>query len=293
MARPLRIEFPGAVYHVTSRGDRREEIYRDDADRREHLRVIALAMERFDARVLAYCLMGNHYHLVLQTAQANLSRLMRQVNGVYTQAFNRRHAVTGHLFQGRFKAVVVDRDAYLLTLCRYVERNPVAAGLVHAAADWPWSSCRAHVGADRVPAWLDTVTVLAAMLGRAPATEADARLAQRRYAAWVESVDERASFSWQQALRRQVFLGDEGFVARMQAHLPPPLRETAEIPKTQRSGAPLSLQECLDRAGERNRAIAMAYREGGMTMTAIARELGLSVARVSRVIQGVEAKVKT
>jgi putative transposase len=114
---PLRghLEFPGAVYHVTSRGDRREPIYRDDEDRRQHL---------------AHCLMGNHYHLALQTHQPNLSRLMRHLNGVYTQLFNRRHGLVGDLFQGRFKAILVDTDSYLLTLCRYVERNPVAAGLV-------------------------------------------------------------------------------------------------------------------------------------------------------------------
>ncbi|HMR09785.1 MAG TPA: transposase, partial [Polyangiaceae bacterium] len=103
MSRPLRIEFPGAVYHVTSRGDRREAIYRDDDDRVRHLDVIAQGLDRFDARVLAYCLMGNHYHLVLRTGQPNLSALMRHINGVYTQIFNRRHALAGHLFQGRFK----------------------------------------------------------------------------------------------------------------------------------------------------------------------------------------------
>ena len=106
MSRPLRIEFPGAIYHVTSRGDRREPIFLDDEDRRALLEVVAQAMQRFDAQALAYCLMGNHYHFVLQTHLANLSRLMRQINGVYTQAFNRRHGKVGHLFQGRFKAVL-------------------------------------------------------------------------------------------------------------------------------------------------------------------------------------------
>ena len=111
MSRPLRLEFPGAVYHVTSRGDRREPIYRGDEDRRLQLWVLAQAMERFDAQVLAYCQMGNHYHLVLHTRQANLSRLMRHLNGVYTQRFNQRHGMVGHLFQGRFKAILVDRHA--------------------------------------------------------------------------------------------------------------------------------------------------------------------------------------
>ena len=114
MSRPLRIEFPGAVYHVTSRGDRREPIFVDDTDRAALLTVLAQDMERFDAQVLAYCLMGNHYHFVPHTRQANLSRLMRHLNGVYTQVFNRRHGKVGHLFQGRFKAILVDRDAYLI-----------------------------------------------------------------------------------------------------------------------------------------------------------------------------------
>jgi len=104
--------------HVTSRGDRRESIYRDDADRQAQLDVIARAADRFDAQVLAYCLMGNHLHLVLHTRAANLSRLMRHVNGLYTQRFNRRHGVVGRLFQGRFKAILVDRDACLLAPCR-------------------------------------------------------------------------------------------------------------------------------------------------------------------------------
>ena len=136
MSRPLRIGFPGAVYHVTSRGDRREPIFVDDTDRRALLEVVAQAMQRFDAEVLAYCLMENHYHFVLHTHQANLSLLMRQINGVYTQAFDRRHAKVGHLFQGRFKAVLVDRDAYLLAVCRYVELNPVRAGIVSTPDAW-------------------------------------------------------------------------------------------------------------------------------------------------------------
>ena len=109
MSAPLRIEFPGAVYHVTSRGDRREPIRHDGEDTTTHLKVIAQAMDRFDAQVLAYYQMGNHYHLVLHTRQANLSRLMRHVNSVYTKTFNQRHALVGCLFQGRFKAILVDR----------------------------------------------------------------------------------------------------------------------------------------------------------------------------------------
>ena len=127
MSRPLRLEFAGALYHVTLRGDRREPIFEDDADRVAWLQVLAEALDRFQAPGYAYCLMDNHYHIVLQTHRPNLSRLMRHVNGVYTRRYNRRHGKVGHLFQGRFKAVLVDEESYFLEVCRYVDLNPVRA----------------------------------------------------------------------------------------------------------------------------------------------------------------------
>jgi REP element-mobilizing transposase RayT len=116
MTRPLRIELPDAIYHVTARGNRREAIFVDDEDRQRFLVILAQTLDRFQAKVVAYCLMGNHYHLVLHTQQPNLSALMRRFNGMVTQSYNRRHGKVGHLFQGRFKAILVDQDAYLLTL---------------------------------------------------------------------------------------------------------------------------------------------------------------------------------
>ena len=153
MARPLRIEFAGALYHVTSRGDRREPIYEDDHDRGVFLEVLAEVVARFNWLCHAYCLMTNHYHLIVETVEGNLSKGMRQLNGVYTQASNRRHGRVGHLFQGRFKGILVDKDAYLLELTRYVVLNPVRAGIVPYAEDWPWSSNRAMVGAVPAPDW--------------------------------------------------------------------------------------------------------------------------------------------
>ncbi len=154
MVRPLRIEYPGAVYHVTSRGDRREPIAKDEFDRDAFMQILGQALERFDAYALAYCLMGNHYHLVICTRQANLSRLMRHINGVYTQAFNRRHQLSGHLFQGRFKAILVDTDSYLLEVCRYVDLNPVRAQMVESPDAYAWSSNTALAGLANAPTWL-------------------------------------------------------------------------------------------------------------------------------------------
>jgi len=125
MTRPVRIEFEGALYHVTSRGDRREAIYEDDADRVAFLGVVESVAETFNWVCHAYCQMTNHYHLVIETPDGNLSKGMRQLNGVYTQLLNRKYARVGHLFQGRYKAILVDADAHLLELTRYVVLNPV------------------------------------------------------------------------------------------------------------------------------------------------------------------------
>jgi len=285
MARPLRIEFPGAIYHVTSRGDRREEIFVDDDDRGRLLDVVANGMVRCDAKVLAYCLMGNHYHFVLHTRRANLSALMRHVNGVYTQAFNRRHAKVGHLFQGRFKAILVDRDAYLLDVCRYVEMNQVRARLASTGRDWPWSSYRAHVGAVPTPPWLDTEGLHGYLLGRGVQDAADRRRACLKYAELVEAG--KGVRLWDEQLRQQIYLGDQAFVDRMQAKAEAGGATSREVPRTQRHRV-LTLAQCLREAPTREHALWRAHVEGGLTMTALACELGLSVSRVSRLIAGEE-----
>jgi putative transposase len=280
MSRPLRIEFPGAIYHVTSRGDRREPIFDDDQDRGAFLDVVGTALDRFDACALAFCLMGNHYHLVLHTRSANLSRLMRQINGVYTQAYNRRHRKVGHLFQGRFKAILVDENAYLLEVCRYVDLNPVRARMVPHPADWPWSSYRAHVGGQAAQEWLDTPAVHGYLLGYDVADASDVRTAAQRYAKLVaQGKDVRL---WDDALRHQIYLGDEAFIQRMQALVEPERSRAADVPRRQRR-SPDSIQAYL-KTYERNEAIVKACREGGHTLSAIAGEVGLSVSRVSRIV---------
>ena len=150
MARPLRLEYAGALYHVTSRGDRREDIYRDDEDREEWLAVLAEVCERFNWVLHAWCQMTNHYHILVETIDGNLSRGMRQLNGVYTQRFNRRHGEVGHLYQGRYKAILVQKESYLQELTRYVVLNPLRR-MVEKLEDWPWSSYPATIGLTKVP----------------------------------------------------------------------------------------------------------------------------------------------
>jgi len=151
MARPLRIEFPGALYHITSRGNARQRVFRDDEDRETFLATLAWVVARFRWRCHAYCLMDNHIHLLIDTPQPNLSRGMRQLNGVYTQRFHRRHRRVGHLFQGRFQAILVEKEGYLLELARYIVLNPVRAKIVKTPERYPWSSYRPMLGVAPVP----------------------------------------------------------------------------------------------------------------------------------------------
>ena len=157
MARPLRLEFPNALYHITSRGDRREDIYEDDEDRIKFLTLLGKVVTDFNWLCHGYCLMSNHYHLIIETLDSNLTKGMRQLNGVYTQTTNRRHKRTGHLFQGRYKAILVDKESYLLELTRYVVLNPVRAkGMVRSIEDWPWSSYLSMINKVSAENWLTT-----------------------------------------------------------------------------------------------------------------------------------------
>lgn len=210
MARPLRIEFSGALYHVTSRGDRREDIFEDDEDRATFLNILAEVVDRFNWICHAYCLMSNHYHLVIETPDGNLSKGMRQLNGVYTQASNRRHRRTGHLFQGRFKGILVDGDSYLLELTRYVVLNPVRANMVRRPEQWPWSSYRAMIGQVLPPPFLATDGLLLQFA-------VQRQRAREKYREFVlDGINGSAFWS---GLRQQMYLGDESFVERVQSQM--------------------------------------------------------------------------
>lgn len=281
MARPLRLEFPGALYHVTSRGNARAAIFVDDEDRGTFLGVLGEVVERYRWRCHAYCLMYNHYHLVVETPEGNLSLGMRQLNGVYTQRFNRGHGRVGHLFQGRFKAILVERERYLLELCRYVVLNPLRAGVVQDLRRYPWSSYVAMVGAAPAPGWLSTEWVLS-QFGRRRST------AQRRYQVFVADGVSGAS-PWRQ-LRGQVLLGSERFVERLRPLLAD-REELTEVPRAQRLAHRPSLRELFShrvRSDKRRRdqAICRAFLEYGYTLAAIGRALGLHYSTVSKVLKG-------
>ena len=277
MARPLRLELAGALYHVTSRGDGREDIYLTDDDRVAWLVTLAQVCERFNWVCHAYCQMTNHYHLVVETPDANLSKGMRQLNGVYTQLFNRRHQRVGHVFQGRFKAILVEKDHYLLELARYVVLNPLRARMVRQLDNWPWSSYLATCGKAPKPDWLQCDSILSQF----------ANQRSRAIAKYVEFVHEGKGLPsvWDQ-LRGQVYLGSETFVEKMQAIVDKQPTLT-EVPRAQRRALVRALAD-FERKHERNEAIALAYLSGQHTMAAIAQHFGVHYTTVSRLVKAYE-----
>jgi putative transposase len=210
------MELTASLYQVTSRGDRREAIFRDDQDRAEWLIVLGEVCSRYNWRCHAYCGMTNHYHVVVETPDVNLSQGMRQLN--------RHHGLVGHLFQGRYQGILVERDAYLLELSRYVVLNPVRARIVADAAAWAWSTYRAMIGLEQAPPWLETDWILGQF-------GAERGRAQAQYCAFVAQGVGQPSI-WE-GLRHQIFLGSEAFVERL-AQASRPLDRLREVPRAQR-----------------------------------------------------------
>ena len=281
MSRPLRLVYPGAVYHITSRGNAQAAIFLDDEDRDSFLAVLAGCVARFGWVCHAYCLMDNHYHLIIETPDANLSAGMRQLNGVYTQRFNRRHRRSGHVFQGRFKAIAVERDSYLLELCRYVALNPVRAKMVQDVSEYAWSSYPATMGGVPAPSWLQTDWVLS-QFGK------NRKAARRRYMEFVADGVGNAS-PWGQ-LKGQIVLGSDRFVDELRSLLV----ETSvlkEVPSAQRLMNRPSLTSLFPsdfkmKKAERDAAIRKACIEFCFSMAEVSRAAGVHYSTVSRVIKG-------
>ena len=205
MARALRIEYDGALYHVTSRGNERKAVFRDDTDREKFLELIGRAVEQFGIQVHSYVLMDNHYHLLIETPRGGLNQALRYINGVYTQAFNRRHKRVGHLFQGRYKAILVEKDAYLLELSRYIHLNPWRVNRGRDPIKYRWSSLGPYVGTRAAPSWL-TVRELMSQFGSK---------GKRGYWQFVaEGIKQGIRTPWDE-LRGQAVMGSEEFVQRV------------------------------------------------------------------------------
>jgi REP-associated tyrosine transposase len=281
MARPLRLELAGGVYHVTTRGDRREDIFLNEEDRERWLEILGSVCQRYNWRCHAYCQMTNHYHVVVETPEANLAKGMRQLNGVYTQTVNRHHDRVGHVFQGRYKAILVEKDAYLLELVRYVVLNPVRAGMVAEAAEWPWSSHRAVLLQRSAESWLDRDWILG-HFGK------QRRVAARKYADFVRAGAGLPSI-WD-ALQGPIALGGESFVKQLrQAHSSE--RDLREVPRSQRRTISKSLAEYRS-LSDGPAGMAQAYLSGNYTLQEIADHFGVHYSTVSRAVKAFEDRAK-
>ena len=282
MARPLRIEYDGALYHVTSRGNEGKAIFRDAADRESFLATLFQVAGRFHWICHAYCLMNNHYHLVIETPDGNLSKGMRQLNGVYTQAFNRRHRRVGHLFQGRFKGILVQKESHFLEVCRYVVLNPVRAKAVDHPRLWAWSSYRATGGLASIPRCLTVDELLNHFAQRRS-------LAQQKYRHYVAQGISGATI-WEN-LEAQSLLGLEGFANALRGHVSS-RQKVREIPKGQRLIGRPSLHKLFEERGKkktvRDRTIRDAVNQHGYSQVEVARHLKLHYSTISRLIKSVD-----
>ena len=224
MARPLRIEYDGAVYHVTSRGNERKNIFKDDEDRSLFLDTIKKVNEKHNWLCHAYCLMNNHYHLVIETPDGNLSKGMRQLNGVYTQAFNKRHDRVGHIFQGRYKAILVSKESHLLETCRYVVLNPVRAKATGTPEEWKWSSYRSTAGLEKPHPCLTIDWILGQFSTKRG-------FAGKKYREFVKAgIGESTIWT---SVKGQIILGKEDFVEKFIDYVRKH-EEIKEIPRSQR-----------------------------------------------------------
>jgi putative transposase len=291
MARPLRLEFAGALYHITARGNAKQEIFLDDDDRTKFLSLLGQEVHQLRWKCYSYCLMDNHYHLVIETPEGNLVSGAKRLHGVYSQWFNRRHGRVGHLFQGRYKSIIVDKEEYLLELCRYVVLNPVRAGIVSQPGDWKWSSYLPTMGLADRPEWLDTELIL---------EHFGPYCAQRRrlYKQFVaEGVNTPSPWNH---IRGQIWLGRKTYLEKIEKWIA--MDRVEEVPRTQLRPTRPTKTEILGfvadyygltlgdlaRRSDQNAYRAAVYllrRVANLNIKAVAREFDVSPSRISR-IQG-------
>ncbi len=281
MARPLRIEYPGAVYHVTSRGNEKKPVFKDDTDRGNFLNILQHVNKRYNWICHAYCFMTNHFHLLIETPDGNLSLGMRQLNGVYTQLFNKRHGRTGHLFQGRYKAILIQKDSHLLEVCRYVVLNPIRAKMVEKPEEWKWSSYLTTAGKAKPHPCLTIDWVLGQFNGKRGKAEQE----YRQFVHW--GIGQKTIWT---EVRGQALLGEDDFIDKLTDHLRKH-KDILEIPRSQRYANRPALGKLFNvgrnASGTRRRKMILeAVERYGYRQKEIADHLDLHYSLISRIAKG-------
>ena len=280
MTRPLRLQFAGALYHVMNRGNARQPVFLDDRDHHAFLDLIGQTCVEFDWHCHAHCLMPNHFHLLLQTRTPNLARGMRQLAGIFTQRYNKRHARVGHLFQGRYKSFLIEDGRYLMEVACYIVLNPVRAKLVRDPAQWRWSAYAWLAGQRPAPAWADPGAIWSAL-----ATDpANAARVFREQAG--RATDDGAMPPQALALR---IVGSDGFRAAQASRLRPHRADPRFTVPARHADRP-SLAALFAESGRRapgaarDEVMREAVQRWGYTQTAVAAQLGMHPASVSRLM---------
>ena len=284
MGRPLRIEYSGAYYHVTSRGNEKKDVFRSQKDREKFLSYLESATERYGAAVHAYCLMSNHYHLLMETPEGNLSQIMRHINGAYTNYFNTKRQRAGHLFQGRYKAILVEKDAYALELSRYIHLNPVRAGMVQMPGEYRWSSYRSYIGQTARPEWLKITD----QLGQFSGAEKEKQDSYRHFVEAIIGEDEQNPLA---AALGTAILGSHEFIAEIEERHLAEKQADPDIPDMRKITCRWSLEEIVETVKaatkQENRlakklSIYLCHRYSGARLKEIGNLFGICAAGVSQ-----------
>ena len=283
MGRPLRIVYPGAYYHVTSRGNERKDVFMSQKDREQFLSYLESAVNRYDAVIHAYCLMSNHYHLILETPSGNLSKIMQHINGAYTNYFNLKRKRCGHLFQGRFKAILVEADEYAQELSRYIHLNPVRATIVNRPEEYRWSSYLDYTGERKCPDWLETSLILE-YFGNG----------EDRYGKYRIFVEEMLGSEYTSPFTGVVastILGSENFVYRVtEKYIDSKQQEDRELPAARVLATKPTLQAVLEAVKkstissklEKNASIYLCHKYSGAGLKEIGEKYAIKESAVSQ-----------
>lgn len=294
MTRPIRIQYPGAYYHVTSRGNERKEIFRGKGDREQFLAYLKSAYLRYGAVIHVFCLMGNHYHLLIETPKGNLSQIMLHINGAYTNYFNIKHKRRGHLFQGRYKSILVEADAYAGELSRYIHLNPVRAGLVDMPEKYLWSSYQYYIGKKKTPIWLSTHFILGYF-------EHPASSAEKYYVNFVLAGLSEKNGSPLEKTVASTMLGTDNFIEKITQDFLGVKKKSRDLPALRElkkiENIDLIYEEAKVHLGNnssvsRNAALFICHEYSGKTLKEIGKYFGISESAVSLASTRFKQKMK-
>lgn len=292
MARPLRINYPGAFYHVTSRGNEQNKIFKNRRDREKFLEYLSSATKRYDAAIHVFCLMDNHYHLLLETPSGNLPQIMRHINGAYTTYFNVKRNRSGHLFQGRYKAILVDIDEYAKELSRYIHLNPVRAKMVVKPEEYEWSSYRYYIGKKKAPQWLRREFILGYFGNKV-------NLAQKKYRRFISALVDQKYESPLAEVVSSTLLGSPGFISFVKENLLSDKKLDKNVPALKELLKKPSIQHIADIVDSvfkedprlcRSVKLYLCQQYSGFRLSEIGKQFGIGESGVSQAARRVTAK---